>query len=451
MLAVAASLGAAAARPVAGVALVALGVLGVVAIAPGRGWLAVTAVALVASGLGARAWAGLAPPPTETLVAATVTLVDDPRPIGPGVVVTVRWGSRRLDAQAFGRAAAALRPRAAGDVVVLDGEVHALTGTARRRAVYRHVAARIDVAFVRDWRPGAVVAEAANRVRRTLAKGTSVLPPVDASLVRGFVLGDDRDEPAALVMAFRASGLAHLTAVSGENVAFLLVVLGPVLRRLGLRARWGTTVAVVAWFALLTRFEPSVVRACAMAALAATARYAARPAAPLRLLALAVAGLTLVDPLLVHSAGWWLSVGATAGLAVFTDPIASVVPGPRWLAEPLAATAAAQLGVLPVELAVFGTAPLLAVPANLLAGPAAAFVMVWGLPAGIVAGLAPAWVARVVHLPTLVLVRWIQLVALLAARAPTAPSVAVLAAVVAITAVVAHGRARRRRVGSDAS
>ena len=409
-----------------------------------RGWLAVAAVAVLASGLAARSWAGLVPPVRAEVRAAVVVLVDDPRALGPGAAVTVRWRGRRFDARGFGRAAAALRVRAAGDVVVLDGTLSALPARGRARAAAHHVAGQIEVTIVRDWHPGPVLFEAANRVRRTLADGTRALPATEGALVRGFVLGDDRDEPPGLVAAFRRSGLAHLTAVSGENVAFLLVVLGPVLRRLGLRARWLVTVGVVAWFALLTRFEPSVVRACAMAALAATSRYSARPAAPLRLLSLAVGAVTLVDPLLVHSPGWWLSVGATAGLAVLTGPLASWLPGPTWLVDPLAATTAAQIGVLPVELAVFHTVPLLSVPANLLAGPAAAFVMVWGLPAGIVGGLVPAGLARWALLPALVLVRWIELVALLAARAPAvAAPVAALATGAVVTVAV-----RRRRIGS---
>jgi competence protein ComEC len=443
-LAVAATLGAWAARPAP---VVPAAVVAVVALVTRRGWPAVAAVAVLAGGLADRAHDGLTPPPRAAVREVAVTLVDDPRPIGPGVAVTVRWSGRRLDAMAFGRPAASLRARAAGDVIVVDGEVAPLPARSRARAVPRHVSGELDVGVVRDWHPGPVVAEAANRVRRTLARGTRTMPPVEAALVRGFVIGDDRDEPAWLVAAFRDSGLAHLTAVSGQNVAFLLVVLGPLLRRLGLRARWLTTLGVVVWFAVVTRAEPSVLRACAMAGLAATARYTDRPADPLRLLAIAVAALTLVDPLLVHAAGWWLSVGATAGLAVLTTPFAARLPGPSWVAEPLAATLAAQLGVLPVQLAVFGTMPLLSVPANLLAGPAAGLVMVWGLPAGIVAGLGPRALAGALQLPTLVLVRWVELVAVLTARAPAAAG-PVMGAVVAVVWLGSRAVRRRRRVGS---
>ena len=417
-----------------------------VALATRRGALACVAVLALASGLAQRSVDGLAPPLPHAVQGGMVALADDPRPVGRvGVAVTVRYDGHRYDAIAFGRAAGALRPRLAGDRLWLDGTVGPLSARARRTAATRHVVAQLQIAVVHDWVPGPVVGEAANRVRRTLARGTTVLPATDAALVRGLVLGDDRDEPAATIEAFRASGLAHLTAVSGENVAFLLIVAGPLLRRLGLRGRWMATVALVAWFALLTRFEPSVLRACSMAGLAATARLTDRRAGPLRLLALVVAGLTLLDPMLVRAAGWWLSVGATAGLSLFTGPLARRLPGPRAVVEPLAATAAAQLGVLPVELLVFGHVPLLAVPANLLAGPAAAFVMVWGLPAGLAAGLGPPWLARLVHLPTLVAVRWIQLVAAVTARAPLVPSLLVLGLVGAAVVTVAR---RRRPVTS---
>src|SRR5262249_58643037 len=129
------------------------------------------------------------------------------------------------------------------------------------------------------------------------------------------------------------------------------------------------TVGLIGWFALLTRFEPSVVRAAAMAAIAATATVLGRPASTVRLLSLAVAVMVLIDPLLVWSVGWWLSVGATGGIAVLATPLAVRLPGPRPLAQTLAITAAAQVGVTPVAIAAFGGLPVVSVPANLLAVP----------------------------------------------------------------------------------
>jgi hypothetical protein len=54
--------------------------------------------------------------------------------------------------------------------------------------------------------------------------------------------------------------------VSGENVAFVLVLVGPVLRRLARVPRLAAALVVLVAFAAMTRFEPSVLRACAMGA-----------------------------------------------------------------------------------------------------------------------------------------------------------------------------------------
>jgi competence protein ComEC len=64
---------------------------------------------------------------------------------------------------------------------------------------------------------------------------------------------------------------------------------------------------------------------------------------------------------------------------------------------------------------VFGRLPLVSIPANLLAAPVAGFVMLYGLPAGLVAGAVPA-VAPIVMFPCRVGVRWVDIVAVLGAR-----------------------------------
>ncbi len=68
-------------------------------------------------------------------------------------------------------------------------------------------------------------------------RGTSALAPTQRALVAGFLLGDTRGVPGDIESAYRDSGLTHLLAVSGENVAFVLALVGPLLRRLSLAAR----------------------------------------------------------------------------------------------------------------------------------------------------------------------------------------------------------------------
>ena len=74
----------------------------------------------------------------------------------------------------------------------------------------------------------------ANGLRDVVLRGTAPLPPTPRALLAGFLLGDTRAVPDDVVAAYRDSGLSHLLAVSGENVAFTLALFGPLLRRLSL-------------------------------------------------------------------------------------------------------------------------------------------------------------------------------------------------------------------------
>ncbi len=257
-------------------------------------------------------------------------------------------------------------------------------------------------------------------MRRTLARGAVALPEDRRGLWTGLVVGDDRDEPPEVEADFQAAGLTHLLAVSGQNVAFALAAVGPVLGRLGLRGRLVAALVVLGLFGTAVRWEPSVLRATAMAALALLAGTLGVEASALRLVSLAVAALVLVDPMLVHRLGFRLSVAAVVGLALWARPLAARLPGPAALRDAVAATLAAQAATAPLLLTLGGLAPA-SVPANALAVPAAGPVMVWGLTGGVAAGLLGGPVAWVLHLPTRLLLAWLVTVAGVAARLPLAP------------------------------
>lgn len=383
-----------------------------------RPLLLVASAALLAAALGHRAWEGLVPPASSEPVAQEVVLLSDPVDVRGALRVEVGVGRRRVEAWARGTPAAALRSRLAGERVVLEGRLRPPPPEVRRRLAVRHVSARMGVDHADGWRPGTVASRLANGLRRTLVQGAAPLERDQRALLTGFVFGDDRDQSVAVADDFRAAGLTHLLAVSGQNVAFVLVLCRPVLSRLGLRGRWAASLAVIGFFGLLTRWEPSVLRASAMAVLAVTATGLGRPSSRRRLLALAVAGVVLLDPLLVHSVGFRLSVGACAGILLLATALARRLPGPRWLAEAVAVTVAAQMGVAPVLVPVFGGLPVASIPANLLAVPAAAPLMAWGLTAGMAAGVVGPPADGVLHLPTSLLVGWVAGVARWAATLP---------------------------------
>ncbi len=367
--------------------------------------------ALLASGLAATAWAGLAGVESDRWV-GPVTLLEDPEVDGYGAIrVVARAGEHHVQLVARGGPAGRLGGALAGQAAVVEGRIESLDPSANWLA-HRHVAARLTVEFVGEWRRGTVVARVANAYRQRLVHGARAgLSRREGSLLLGLTLGDDRNQDAGLTDAFRASGLTHLLAVSGQNVAFVLAVAGPVLARVGSRSRLIAALAVLGFFAVVTRLEPSVLRATAMAGGAVLARTWGREATATRLLAIAVAGLVLVDPLLVGSLAFQLSVAATWGIVVFSGPIAERLRGPAWVREPIAVTVSAQLAVAPLQIWQFGGLPMASLPANLLAGGAAGPAMIWGMTGGFVAGFVGDAGATVVHVPTRALVGWIAVVA----------------------------------------
>lgn len=403
--------------------------------------LLVLAVGVVASGLAHRSLAGL-DGLTERNILAEVTLVGDPVPSFGGVRVDVRWGGRRLEARAQGVAADALRDRLAGERVTVAGTV--TPAPPAPWLLVRHVAGRLSVLAVQGWRAGDAPTRLANGLRRTLVAGAAPLTDRQRSLFTGLVIGDDRHQPADLSDAFLGAGLTHLLAVSGQNVAFVLVLAGSVLRRARVWPRLLVALVLIGLFGVITRFEPSVLRASAMAAVGAAATVGGRPASRVRVVAVAVTGLLLVDPLLVRSVGFQLSVAASLSIVVLAPRVSRSLPGPAPLREGLGVTMAAQLGVAPVLLHTFGPIPVASLPANLLAVPVAGLVMGWGLTAGLVAGVVTA-LAPVLHLPTQLALGWLEAVAERAAQAPLGElGVASMGALAIAVGLALRGGAARR-------
>jgi competence protein ComEC len=332
-------------------------------------------------------------------------------------------GGQTVLVRASGDAAPRLDVLEAGDRVTLRGWFRPLDEFEGRYR-WRHAVGTFEaVAVVGFTSPASPLARIANSARAAVLRGTLGIAPAERAIVAGFLVGDTREAPAPVVEQFRASGLSHLLVVSGENVAFVLALAGPVLRRLPRRARLVAAVVVLLLFGTMTRWEPSVLRAIAMAGCSLLAVFLGRPVAGLRALALAVGVLLLADPFLLHSVGFLLSCGACLGIALAGPWFTAHLRGPAWLRESLGATLGAQLGVAPVLIPVFGSLPLVSLPANLLAVPLAGPLTVWGLAAGVVGGVvrpvAPP-VASALQLPTVVLVRAVMTIAALGARAPMA-------------------------------
>lgn len=265
---------------------------------------------------------------------------------------------------------------ATGWLVPLAGEGFDL---ARRRA---GAAAALRVTAGRDVGPVPGVHAFANRVRDALARAAVPLG-TSGALLRGLTIGDTSTIDPATEESLRRSGLAHLLAVSGSNVAILLGAVAVAASRVSLKARTGCCAAALAAFVAVVGPDASVLRAAGMGAVALVAVASGRRAEPLHALGLALLGVVALRPGIVYSAGLHLSVAATAGIVLWGRPLAARLWRlPRPLAAVVGATVAAQIAVAPLLVATFGEISVAALPANVLAVPAVAPATVLGLASG---------------------------------------------------------------------
>jgi competence protein ComEC len=144
------------------------------------------------------------------------------------------------------------------------------------------------------------------RAQRLIA---SALRPETAGVAETLLLGGRRRLDDELRQAFVDSGMLHVLAISGVNVALLglwLTILG---RLAGLSSRivLGIAVVTLVLYAAVTDGDPPVVRATAMAVIGAAALWSGRATSVVQIVAVTLLGMMLVHPSDLFDAGAQLS------------------------------------------------------------------------------------------------------------------------------------------------
>ncbi len=357
------------------------------------GWIAVAAVAgLAGLAAGGARLAAIAPAPVPpVLQGAGATVLEPAR--------TERFGWRTL-AQ-VGRARLLVRGPGArpgwepGSIVRLSGTVRPLgsdDGWLRTRRVSGVLRARAGPVVGRRGGPAGVVDRLRSRARAAIA---GHLEPDETALLAGMVLGDDSAMSPELREGMRRTGLGHIVAASGANVALLVGLVLAACGTLGL-AR-GPRLAVaggsVLLYAAVCGGGPSILRASVMGIAVLAAAMASRPASRAYGFALALAVTLAIDPGAWRDVGWQLSFAAVAGIALLAGPLGERarrvgLPGP--LAEPASLTISATVATAPVAAVAFGTFSLVSIPANVIVGPLIGPATWLGMVAGLVGQADPA-------------------------------------------------------------
>jgi competence protein ComEC len=280
------------------------------------------------------------------------------------------------------------------------------------------------------------------------------LPEPEASLAAGVVFGRSGNLPPDLYEDFRRTGLAHIVAVSGSNVAIVtamtFVLAAPLLGR---RRAIGPATLTVFAYLVVAGLSASVVRAGIMAIVFLTGELLGRQQSSLAALGAAAIAMTALHPQAAVDVGFQLSLAATAGLIVFGPWIRSGLDRfveragcraavPRVLTQTAALSLSATLATFPIIWVTFGTVSLIGPLANVLVEPIFV-VMFWLSALAAVADLAwaPAgWVFGLAAYYPLALVTWLaRTLGELPFASATLPSIDGSAALLAYIALAVAG------------
>lgn len=206
-------------------------------------------------------------------------------------------------------------------------------------------------------------------------------PSDTAGFAKALLLGDRSDISYDVSTAFKVSGISHIIAVSGLHVSIMFAGVALICgRQRGLMALLGFPTLML--FAAVAGFTPSVTRACLMQGLMLLGLLCNKEYDPPTSLSFAALTMLLVNPLVITSVSFQLSVGCMAGIFLFSKRITGWINGfsfwkdwkgkslrvslRNWISGGVGVTLSAMFFTTPLVAYYFGAVSLVGIVTNLL-------------------------------------------------------------------------------------
>lgn len=236
-----------------------------------------------------------------------------------------------------------------------------------------------------------------NNIRNQIIESHSkYLKSPNLEIMGGIVFGDDAVSPPDYIKtAFKNSGLLHILAASGMNVALIYGIWFFILRRL--RVPFNITVSsgifVIIFYSLMTGLGPSVLRAMFMLIFILLGKLIDRDAHSISLLSFVALLMLIYNPAYINDVGFQLSFLVTFGLLV-TAPVVferfeKVDKVPNWLSGAIFIPVVAQIWVAPIQMFYFNTISLYSVFANIISMPFVSVISFGGFVSSVLAMIKP--------------------------------------------------------------
>lgn len=211
------------------------------------------------------------------------------------------------------------------------------------------------------------------------------MPKKEAELLKGLLIGDISQVNEEIKESFKISSLTHVLAVSGMQVTYIMIGVSKILNKLvgKSKARIFTIICLI-FYAAITDFSPSIVRATIMGIILVGANMFHRKNDIWNTIFLSLLLMLIYNPFLILNAGLQLSYLGTMGIVLFYSAILKILNNIRirnrklkykinlnskyiqHLKEVLALTLSAQISVMPIIIYSFNMVGTYFIVTNLL-------------------------------------------------------------------------------------
>lgn len=228
-------------------------------------------------------------------------------------------------------------------------------------------------------------------MRAGLSSACASLFGEHAPLLNAMLWGVKGGISDSLYDAFRSCGIAHILALSGLHVSFVVGALNRLTRRARPKVKFYISIVVLFAYCAIAAFPSSLIRAsvmslCGLYAAAAGRRYD-MPSG----IAFSAIVILLADPTALYSIGFELSFGAVIMISLLMRPVTELLSFlPLPIAQMVALSVCGTLGTLPLSVYYFGTIPVLGLFANTLILPMVPFVFLSAMAVNLIGAAMPA-------------------------------------------------------------
>ena len=233
-----------------------------------------------------------------------------------------------------------------------------------------------------------------NNYRENILKVHSkYLPSPNLEILGGIVFGDDAvSPPENIKQSFVNSGLLHILAASGMNVAFIYSFFFFLLNlcKVPFKINIGICMLSVITYVFMTGLGASVVRAALMLLFVLVGKLIDRDAHSISLLSFVAFLMLIYNPMFINDVGFQLSFIVTFGLLVMTPYlIKSKYRVVNWFIGSISVPIIAQLWVIPIQIFYFNNISIYSVFANIMSVPLISVISFGGFISSLLALITP--------------------------------------------------------------